>query len=192
MSDHLLAHKTKLARILCEKSYMEGNFTLTSGKKSDYYFDCRQSSLHPEGALLIGSIFYDMLQGLPVQAVAGMTMGADPLLTATSIIAVQHGLFLPSLIVRKEAKGHGTARSVEGLANISAGQQILMLEDVVSTGGSVLKACKKVEEAGLVVHSIFCILDREEGASAAFAEAGYPMRAIFTRKELVALGTPQS
>ena len=182
-----LALKKRLARILFEKSYMEGDFTLTSGRKSDYYFDCRQSSLNPEGAFLIGSLFYSMLTGMNVQAVAGMTMGADPLVTATSVIAFQNNLSLPALIVRKEPKGHGTGRSVEGLANVQPGQRILMLEDVVSTGGSVIKACKRVEEANLVVDSIFCILDREEGGAEAFAEAGYSLRSIFTRTELVAL-----
>ena len=190
--DNLLAFKTRLARILYEKSYLEGSFTLTSGRTSDYYFDCRQSSLNPEGAFLIGSIFYHMLRDLPVHAVAGMTMGADPLVTATSVIAFQHGRSLPALIVRKQAKGHGTGRAVEGLGNVTSGQQVLMLEDVVSTGGSVLKACERIREADMVVAGIFCILDREEGAAGAFAAAGYRMQSIFRRKELVALGESTS
>lgn len=188
--DTLQDYKSRLARILYEKSYLEGNFTLTSGRTSDYYFDCRQSSLNPEGAFLIGNIFYHMLRNLPAHAVAGMTMGADPLVTATSVVAFQHGRSLPALIVRKQAKGHGTARTVEGLGNVTPGQQVLMLEDVVSTGGSVLKACERIVEAGLVVAGIFCILDREEGAAEAFDTAGYGMQSIFKRKELVALGNP--
>ena len=187
MSDTSQKQKARLAAILYEKSYLAGEFTLTSGRKSDYYFDCRQSSLHPEGAALIGALFFHMLKGMDVQALAGMTMGADPLVTATSVTALTHGVFLPALIVRTEAKGHGTARHVEGLANVSPGQRVIMLEDVVSTGGSVLKACKRVEEAGLTVASVFCILDREEGAAEAIMEAGYPLRSIFTRAELVRL-----
>ncbi len=179
--------KSRLARILYEKSYMEGDFLLTSGRKSDYYFDCRQSSLHPEGAFLIGNLFLQMMQDMAVHAVAGMTMGADPLVTATSVLAFQQNIHLPALIVRKEPKGHGTARSIEGLANVAPGARVLMLEDVVSTGGSVIKACKRVEEAGLHVASIFCILNREEGAAEAFRQENYPMRSIFTRSELVAL-----
>jgi len=183
-----LEYKKRLARLLHEKSYLEGDFTLSSGRKSDYYFDCRQSSLHPEGAWLIGALFWEMLRGLDVKAVAGMTMGADPLVTATSLAAYGHGMHLPALIVRKEAKGHGTARSVEGLANVSQGDGVVMLEDVVSTGGSVIKACKKVEEAGLHVASVFCILNREEpGAKEAFAKSGYALKSIFTRPELVSL-----
>lgn len=187
MNDTPSGMKERLARILYEKSYMEGDFTLTSGKKSDYYFDCRQSSLHPEGAFLIGSLFLEMLQGMDVRAVAGMTMGADPLVTATSVLAFQRGMNIPALVVRKEAKGHGTGRSVEGLANVEPGMRVLMLEDVVTTGGSVIKACKRVEEAGLVVSSVFCILDREQGGAEALAGAGYSLSSIFTRPALVAL-----
>ncbi|MDL2315764.1 orotate phosphoribosyltransferase [Desulfovibrio sp. OttesenSCG-928-A18] len=182
------AMKKRLARILYEKSYMEGDFTLSSGRKSDYYFDCRQSSLNPEGAWLIGSIFLEMLLGLNIDAVAGMTMGADPLVTATSVVAFHKGIPLPALIVRKEAKGHGTASAVEGLANVGKGARVIVLEDVVSTGGSVLKACKRVTEAGLLVAGVFCILNREEaGSKEAFAAAGHELRSIFTRPELVAL-----
>lgn len=180
--------KARLAVLLYEKSYMEGDFTLASGRKADYYFDCRQSSLNPEGAWLIGSIFAEMLKEVSADAIGGMTMGADPLLTATSLLAYQSGRSLPALIIRKEAKGHGAGKTIEGLANVQAGDKVVMLEDVVSTGGSVLKACKAVEEAGLTVLAVFCILDREEpGGAQAFAQAGRQLRAIFTKKELVRL-----
>ncbi|MDR2076534.1 MAG: orotate phosphoribosyltransferase [Desulfovibrio sp.] len=183
----MAGQRARLARILYEKSYLEGDFTLTSGRKSDYYFDCRQSSLHPEGATLIASLFLAMMRGMSIQAVAGMTMGADPLVSATSVTAFGRGIFLPALIVRKEAKGHGTARAIEGLVNVAAGDAVLVLEDVVSTGGSVLQACLKVKEAGLRVPAVFCILNREEGGTETLAEAGYPVHSIFTRSELVAL-----
>jgi orotate phosphoribosyltransferase len=89
--------------------------------------------------------------------------------------------------VRKETKGHGTGRVIEGMGNVAAGYATIVLEDVVSTGGSVLKACLKVEEAGLRVPAVFCILDREEGGRETLAEAGYPLQSIFTRSELVSL-----
>lgn len=182
------ALRTRLAALLYEKSYMEGEFTLRSGRTSDYYFDCRQSSLDPGGAWLIGSLFFHMLRDMKADAVAGMTMGADPLVTATSLVAYHNDVYLPALIVRKETKSHGAGRSVEGLANVTAGARVIMLEDVVSTGGSVLDAAMKVEEAGLKVASIFCILDREEpGGAEAFAAAGRELRSIFTRPELVAM-----
>jgi orotate phosphoribosyltransferase len=180
--------KSRLAALLYEKSYQEGDFTLSSGRKSDYYFDCRQSSLNPEGAWLIGSIFLHMLKGTNAKAVAGMTLGADPLLTATSLLAHCNGAYLPALIVRKQVKGHGAGKQIEGLANVNPGDGVIMLEDVVSTGGSVLKACEAVEEAGLKVLSVFCILDRQEsGGAEAFAQAGYELRSIFTREQLVAM-----
>lgn len=181
------AMKKRLAQILVERSYMEGDFTLASGKKSDYYFDCRQTSLHPEGAWLIGSLFNEMLKDLPVKAVAGMTMGADPLISSTSVVSHLNGRALSGLIVRKAVKGHGTGRYIEGLANVEKGDMVAMLEDVVSTGGSVLQACERVRDAGLGIVAICCVLDRGEGGRETLQEAGYEVRAIFTRPELVAL-----
>lgn len=181
------AMKKRLAQILVERSYMEGDFTLASGKKSDYYFDCRQTSLHPEGAWLIGSLFNEMLKDLPVKAVAGMTMGADPLISSTSVVSHLNGRALSGLIVRKAVKGHGTGRYIEGLANVEKGDMVAMLEDVISTGGSVLQACERVRDAGLGIAAICCVLDRGEGGRETLQEAGYEVRAIFTRPELVAL-----
>lgn len=181
------AMKKRLAKILVERSYMEGDFTLASGKKSDYYFDCRQTSLHPEGAWLIGSIFNDMLRDFPVTAVGGMTMGADPLISATSVISFLRERPLSGLVVRKAVKDHGTGRYIEGFANVKKGDLVAMLEDVVSTGGSVLQACERVRDAGLDVAVICCVLDRGEGGREKLREAGYEVRAIFTRPELVAL-----
>ena len=181
------AMKKRLAQILVERSYMEGDFTLASGKKSDYYFDCRQTSLHPEGAWLIGSLFNEMLKDLPVKAVAGMTMGADPLISSTSVVSHLQGRPLAGLIVRKAIKDHGTGRYIEGLANVEKDDMVAMLEDVVSTGGSVLQACERVRDAGLGIAAICCVLDRGEGGREKLQQAGYEVRAIFTRPELVAL-----
>ena len=181
------AMKKRLARILVERSYMEGDFTLASGRKSDYYFDCRQTSLHPEGAWLIGSLFNRMLADLDIAAVGGMTMGADPLISATSVVSHLLERPLAGLIVRKAVKDHGTGRYIEGLANVKQGDAVAMLEDVVSTGGSVLQACERVRDAGLSVAVICCVLDRGEGGREKLQEAGYRVRAIFTRPELVSL-----
>ena len=180
--------KRRLAKLLLEKSYREGEFTLSSGRKSDYYFDCRQSALHPEGAWLIGKLFADLIQDIPAAAVGGMTLGADPLVTATSLIARQQGRFLPGLLVRKEAKGHGAGQYIEGLANVVPGDRVIMLEDVISSGASVLKACLRAGEAGLAIAAVCAILDREEGGREAVSEAGFELKSLFTRSELVALG----
>ena len=177
--------KQRLAKILIEKSYKEGSFTLASGKKSEYYFDCRQTALHPEGAWLIGSLFFDLIKDLPISGVGGMTLGSDPLITATSVISFEKGHPLNGFIVRKESKGHGTNQYIEGLANFSSGDRVVLLEDVVTTGGSILTACKRAEDVGLEIVQICSVLDREEGGREKLAEAGYELKSLFNRRELL-------
>ena len=179
--------KKRLAKILLERSYREGDFTLASGRRSDYYFDCRQTALHPEGSWLIGTLFNALLADADVKGVGGMTLGADPLISATTVISHEKGRPLAGLIVRKEAKGHGTGQFVEGLANFTPGDNVAMLEDVVTTGGSLMTACERVRAAGLNVRVVCAVLDRGEGGREAIQDAGYELRALFTRPELVAL-----
>ena len=181
----MLERKRRLARILKEKSYREGDFVLASGRRSDYYFDCRVTALSAEGSWLIGSLFNDLLADLAIRGVGGMTLGADPLVSATTVISWERGRPLHGLLVRKEAKGHGTGQFVEGLGNFAPGDSVAMLEDVVTTGGSLLKACERVRDAGLEIAAVCAILDREEGGREAIAEAGYNLLSLFTRKELV-------
>ena len=163
--------KRRLAKILVERSYKEGDFLLASGRRSDYYFDCRVTALHAEGSELIGNLFFEAVSeiiasGTPVKGVGGMTMGADPLVSATTVVSSQKGQPLNGLLVRKESKGHGTNQFVEGLANFEAGDPVVVLEDVVTTGGSLL-------------------MDREEGGREKLKEAGYELKALFTRRELL-------
>ncbi len=179
--------KQRLARILLERSYREGEFTLASGRRSDYYFDCRITALHPEGSWLIGNLFNDLLKNVNVVGVAGMTLGADPLISATTVVSWERGRPLAGLIVRKEAKGHGTGQYVEGLANFRPGDRVAMLEDVVTTGGSLLRACERVRDAGLEVAAVCTVLDREEGGREAVEAAGFELHALFTRPQLLAL-----
>ena len=180
--------KKRLARILVDRSYKEGDFTLTSGRKSDYYFDGKQTALHPEGAFLIGHLFNAMLaEDKSITAIGGLTLGADPLVSATSVISYQLGHPLPAFIVRKNSKGHGTNQYLEGLSNLKAGQPVAMLEDVVTTGGSLLTACERVREAGFPIVMLCTLLDREEGGNEAIANAGYTLRSLFRRRELLEL-----
>jgi len=184
----LAAMKRRLATLLVEKSYREGNFTLASGRKSDYYFDGKQTALHPEGGWLIGHLFLDLLKDVPdLIAVGGMTLGADPLASATSVLSWQSDRPLAAFIVRKNAKGHGTGQYLEGLANIAPGSSVAMLEDVVTTGGSLLTACERVRDAGFHIAAVCAVLDREEGGREALAQAGYELRALFRRAELLTL-----
>lgn len=185
MSTDMLEHKRRLARLLKEKSYKEGNFVLTSGKKSDYYFDCRVTALSAEGSWLIGVLFNDLLADLAIKGIGGMTLGADPLVSATTVISHERGRPLNGLLVRKEAKSHGTGQFVEGLGNFVKGDSVAMVEDVVTTGGSLLKACERVTACGINIAAVCCILDREEGGREALAEAGYNLLALFTRRELL-------
>lgn len=180
----MLEYKRRLASLLLEKSYREGNFTLASGKKSDYYFDCRVTALSAEGSWLIGTLFNDMLKDLALQGVGGMTLGADPLVSSVTVLSHSLNRPLNGLLVRKQAKGHGTGQYVEGLGNFAAGDSVAMLEDVVTTGGSLLLACDRVVACGLKIAAVCAILDREEGGREALAEAGYNLLALYTRKEL--------
>lgn len=178
--------KVKLAKILIAKSYKEGDFTLTSGKKSEYYFDCKQTALHPEGSYLLGRLFVEILKEYAtVDGVGGMTLGADPLVSSVTVVSHLEGRPLPGFIVRKKSKGHGTDQYLEGLANFEAGDQVVMLEDVVTTGGTLIKACQRVKDAGLEIAGVISVLDREEGGREALADAGYALKSIFTRSELL-------
>ena len=179
--------KRRLARLLMRLSYIPGEVTLTSGRKSDYYFDCKQTALHPEGGFLIGNLFLDMLHGRDIDAVGGMTLGADPLVSATSVLSIVRGRGLPGFIIRKQSKGHGTNQYLEGLKNIPAGAKVALLEDVVTTGGTLVTAAQRVRDAGFEIAVVLCVLDRQEGGSDNLAKAGLPLEAVFTRQALVEL-----
>lgn len=179
--------KRRLARLLMRLSYIPGEVTLTSGRKSDYYFDCKQTALHPEGGFLIGNLFLDMLHGRDIDAVGGMTLGADPLVSATSVLSFVRGRGLPGFIIRKQSKGHGTNQYLEGLKNIPAGAKVALLEDVVTTGGTLVTAAQRVRDAGFEIAVVLCVLDRQEGGSDNLAKAGLPLEAVFTRQALVEL-----
>ena len=177
--------KQDLAKLLRQLSYREGDFTLASGRHSDYYFDCRVTALNARGSWLIGQMFNHLLKGHDIKGVGGMSMGADPLVTATTVISHQLAHPLHGLLVRKEAKSHGTGQYVEGMGNFQAGDRIAVLEDVITTGGSVLKACERLCSAGLTIDCICVILDREEGGRQTLEAQGYKVHALFTRNELL-------
>ncbi|HMB30951.1 MAG TPA: orotate phosphoribosyltransferase [Desulfohalobiaceae bacterium] len=175
--------KAKLANLLLEKSYFEGEFTLTSGRKSHYYFDCKPTALDPAGAYWIGRTLFDHLHP-QVQGIGGMTLGADPLVSSVCLVSYLQDRGLPGFIVRKTPKSHGTQQYLEGLINFQAGQKVALLEDVVTTGGSVLKACQRVLDVGLQVVQILCVLDREEGGGQNLLDHGYQLESLFTRQAL--------
>jgi len=179
--------RQRLKEILLTKSYRKGTFTLTSGKTSDFYIDGKQTTLSAEGAYLCGKLLFELLQKAPtpIEAVGGMTLGADPLVTAVSIASFLAEKPIPAFIVRKEAKGHGTGNYIEGLKNMPEGGTVALLEDVVTTGGTLLKVIDRVEAAGFKVGIIATVVERQEGGVEALAEKGYKLESIFTREELL-------
>ena len=177
----------RLKELLLTKSYREGTFTLTSGKTSDFYIDGKQTTLDAEGAYLCGRLLHGLLceQDDPIEAVGGMTLGADPLVTAVSLISYLEKKPIPAFIVRKEAKGHGTGNFLEGKANLRPGCRVALLEDVVTTGGTLLKVIERVENEGFTVGLVATVVDRQEGGGETLARAGYPLKSLFTRAQLM-------
>ncbi len=143
------------------------------------------TTLDPNGALLIGRIILDRIRTHNIQAdaIGGLTLGADPIATAVAVVSAMEGRPLPAFIVRKEAKGHGTQRAIEGWDG-KPGSRVIVVDDACTTGGSILKAADQVEEAGYLVSAAFCIVDREEGGTELITKR-YPFYALFTAKELM-------
>jgi orotate phosphoribosyltransferase len=182
-----MTNRQRLKEILLEKSYRQGTFTLTSGKTSDFYIDGKQTTLSAEGAFLCGKLIFELIdsQKNTIKAVGGMTLGADPIVTAVSIASFLADKPIPAFIVRKEAKGHGTGNYIEGLKNMEEGCTVALVEDVVTTGGTLIKVIDRVEAAGFKVGLVVTIVERQEGGAEVLEKAGYPLKAIFTREELL-------
>jgi orotate phosphoribosyltransferase len=180
--------RSELMEIIRRLSYEEREVTLASGRKSNFYFDGKQTTLHPRGAVLVGKAFLEAARsfGLPIEGVGGLTLGADPIATATSMISSLESEPFPAFIIRKEPKGHGTGQWLEGRKNLRPGARVVIVEDVVTTGGSSMKAIERAREEGLEVVGVVTLVDREEGGSECFAAAGIPFKAIFTKTQVAA------
>lgn len=180
------AKKERLAALLFQRSYEARQVTLASGKQSDFYLDCKQTTLHPEGLYLAGRFFLDAIRAgmKTVAAVGGPTLGSDPLAAACAVLSHLDGKPVHAFIIRKEPKGHGTRAWVEGAKHLEAGTRVAIIEDVVTTGGSSIKAADRAKEAGLDVAKIVCLVDREEGGAEAVRAAGYEFESILTIREV--------
>lgn len=176
--------KSKLVELVKEKALQFGDFTLASGKKSNFYIDCRNVTLSAEGAVLIAQGILSVLDETKESyaAVGGLTLGADPILAAVLTLAGIRQQPLKGFIVRKEAKGHGAGKLVEG--PIKAGDKLVVVEDVSTTGGSALKAVEAVRELDCEVVRVVTVLDRLSGAEEAFAEAKVPFSSLLTLRDL--------
>jgi orotate phosphoribosyltransferase len=170
-----------LRQLVREKALKFGDFTLASGKKANYYLDCRQVTLDAQGVRLVGEGMLELLVPNLPDLVGGMAIGADPITAAVLTIAGTRDVPLRGVMVRKEPKQHGTGRLVEG--PFVAGESIAIVEDVVTTGGSSLRAIEHCEAAGLKIQRVLAIIDRLEGGREAFAARGYELTTLFTIKD---------
>jgi orotate phosphoribosyltransferase len=176
--------RSRLKKILLEKSILTGKtFTLSSGKTSDFYVDARITTLDPEGAYLCGRLFLEMLKGFEVDAVGGYSIGADPIVTAISVLSFLDHHPIPAFIIRKEEKSHGTRKAIEG--NFPDGGRVALFDDVVTSGGSLLKGISQIEAREGRVKVVMAVIDRQEGGKEKIESSGYPFLSIFTRKELI-------
>ena len=188
MTKDLTQIRHRLKELLLQKSYREGKVKLSSGLESDFYIDGKQTTLDAEGAYLCGKLLYEMIckEGKNIGGVGGMTLGADPLVTAVSIVSYLDNEPIPAFIVRKEPKGHGTENYIEGKSNLPDGTRVALLEDVVTTGGTLLQVIDRVEAQGFEVGLVATIVDRQEGGEEALAAKGYKLFSLYTREELLA------
>lgn len=175
--------REKLFALLKEKAYRRGKVILASGRESDYYFDMKPAMLDPDGAALMAELILQQLQGITVDCVGGLEMGAVPLIAPVAMQSRTFGRPLPGFFVRKTVKDHGTKKRVDG--NDIAGKTVVILEDVTTTGGSAMDAVQAVTEAGAKVALVISILDRGEGAAELYAKAGIPFKSLFTAEEFL-------
>jgi len=179
--------KERLIEIILERSFKYSDnppFTLVSGRKSNYYFNCKPTTLDPEGMNLIGELVFAMLAETDVTAAGGLTLGADPIANALSVISFQKEKPIRSFIVRKDVKDHGMMSGIEG--NVRPGDRVAILDDVITTGGSTIAAIVRAKGAGLVIDRVIALIDREEESGRENIEAHVArVDAVLTRTEIM-------
>ena len=173
--------KDELLYFLKKDAYKKGEFKLSSGKTSEHYVNCKPVTLTGRGLTLTSLL---MLEHIETRVVGGLTLGADPLVSGVAVVSALDKTVINGLIVRKEPKGHGTGAWIEG-PEFPKGTRVTVLEDVVTTGGSAIKAAEKLREAGYVVERVVAIIDRQEGGADAMKEAGLELKSIFTLEEML-------
>ncbi len=182
-----------LLNLLLKKSFRyrsDPPFKLVSGKESPYYIDCKPTSNNAEGLTLIGEIFFDLIRDLDVDAIGGLTMGADPIAHATSMASYQKGKPINSFCVRSKPKDHGTTKMIEG--EVQNGDRVIIVDDVITTGGSTIRAIEAAKDFGLQVVKVVVLVDREEGGKEAIEKLGPTVEAVFTLTELKELAADES
>ncbi len=187
MSDPLDRDRRRLLHMLRELSFERRSVTLASGRPSDFYIDCRRTALTAEGHFLIGRLLWsEIRKNAPeARAVGGMTLGADPLSSSVSLTSYLAGQPLTAFIVRKEPKGYGTGQWIEGRALLVRGDKVAIVDDVVTSGGSTLKALEHVKEEGLDPIACFALVDRGEGGREAIEARGVKLHALYSRADFM-------
>jgi len=176
--------RDRLLDLFCEVAYKEGDFALTSGQKSSYYINGKQITLHPAGGVMVGRLLLDYIPP-EVTAVAGLTLGADPIVSAVSIVGAYSDRAVTPLIVRKAAKGHGTQAYIEG-PTLPPGTPVVVLEDVVTTGQSAWQAVERLRTAGYVVDTVLALVDRQQGGREFYAAKELAFTALFSIADIKA------
>ena len=178
----MASDRERLKELLKNHSLMFGDFTLASGRKSRYYFDSKKTTLLPEGAYLAAREVLRTLRehGVRADAIGGLTLGADPIVCPVAALSFVEGPPMRAFIVRKEAKEHGTGRKIEG--QLEPGSRVIIVDDVVTTAGSTLKAIEAAEDAGHTVVAVICLVDREQGGAEALAK--YPFYPLYRKAEI--------
>ncbi len=180
--------KKRLIELIVAKAFQytkEPTFKLVSGRMSNYYFNCKAVTLHPEGMYLIGNLVYEMTKGLGAKGIGGLTLGADPISNAVAYTSFLKGLPVESFVVRKSAKSHGTMQCIEG--NVTRGDRVVIVDDVITTGKSTIEAITRAGEAGLEIVKVIALIDRQEGGRENIESLGYKVDAVITREEVMEL-----
>src|SRR5512133_1441331 len=183
----LEADRSRLLEILRTLSFERRKVVLASGRESDFYIDCKRTALTAEGHVLIGRLLFDRVRKIRplVRGVGGLTLGADPIGSALALTSFLEGEPVDSFIVRKEPKGHGTGQWIEGRKTIPDGSRVVVLEDVVTTGGSAMKAIERCRTEKLEPVACLALVDRLEGGREAIEAQGVPLDALFTRRDFI-------
>jgi len=178
--------RARLVELLSQLSFEKKKVTLASGRESNFFIDCKQTILTAEGHALVGELMFDALAELgEVDAVGGVELGGCPLASAVSLVSFQRGAPLPALYVRKERKDHGSAKRIEGDKALRPGLRVALLEDVVTTGGSSLKALEVLRDAGCEMAGIIALVDRQEGGREAIEAAGVRLVTLATKRDFM-------
>ena len=178
--------KKRLIELIHEKAFKyskEPVFKLVSGRMSNYYFNCKAVTLHPEGMYLLGNLIYEMIKDSEAKAIGGLTLGADPVAYAVSYTSYLKGNPIETFVVRKSAKAHGTMQWIEG--NVKEGDRVVIVDDVITTGKSTIEAINRAKEAGLEIMKVICLIDRQEGGRENIEASGYKVEAVVLRDEVM-------